>query len=328
MGGCEQSWVNPPCAWCFGLEHDDRTDRLALVHQVESLVDLLQFEDVCDHRIDLNLSVHVPIDDFRHIGATARAAERGTFPDAAGHELEWPGGDLLAGFRDADDHGDAPAAVARLERLAHHGGVASAVEGVIGAAIGERHQMLHDVAADLFRIDEMGHAEAAAPFLLAVIDVDADDLVGAHHLGALDDVKPDAAQSEHHHVRARRDFRGVDHGADAGRHPAADVAALVEGSVFANLRHRDFRQHGEIRKGRTAHVVIDRLALEAEAAGAVGHHALALGGADRGAEIGLLAETAFALAAFGRVKRNDVVAGFHRDHAAAHLANDAGALMA
>jgi hypothetical protein len=30
---------------------------------------------------------------------------------------------------------------------------------------------------------EVGHAEAAAPFLLAVVDVDADDLVGAHYLG-------------------------------------------------------------------------------------------------------------------------------------------------
>src|SRR5258708_4226205 len=320
--------VNPPCGWCFGLENDDRTDRLALVHQIESLVDLLQFEDVRDHRIDLDLSVHVPIDDFRHISAAPRAAERGALPDAAGHELERPGGDLLAGLRDADDHGDAPAAMARLERLAHHGGVAGAIEGVIGTAIGKSDQMLDDVAADFFRVDEVGHAEAAAPFLLAIVDIDADDLVGAHHLGALDDVKPDAAQAEHDHVRARRDFRGVDHRADAGRHPATDVAALIERGVFANLRHRDFRQHGEVREGRTAHVVIDRLALVAEAARAIGHHALALGGADRGAEIGFLAETAFALAAFGRVKRNDMIARLDRYYAGAHLADDTGALMA
>src|SRR5215475_10800285 len=312
----------------FRLVHDDRTDRFAFMHQIEALVDLIELQHVRDHRIDLDFSVHVPIDDLRHVGAAARAAEGGAFPDAAGHELERPGGDFLAGFRDADDHGNAPATMTALQGLAHDRRIAGAIEGVIGAAVGERDQMLDDVAADLLRIDEMRHAEAAAPFLLAIIDIDADDLVGANHLGALDDVEPDAAKAEHDDVRARRDFRGVDHGADARRDAAADVAALVERSVLANLRHRDFGQHGVVRKGRAAHVVIDRLALVAEAAGAVGHHALALGGADRGAEIGLLAEAAFALPAFRRVQRDDVIAHFHRCHAGADLADDARALMA
>src|SRR6267154_3828244 len=101
--------VNPPCAWCFGLENDDRTDRLALVHQIEALVDLLQFEDVRDHRIDLDLSVHVPVDDFRHVGTAARAAERRALPDPPGHQLERPGRYLLAGLRHPDHHRDAPA---------------------------------------------------------------------------------------------------------------------------------------------------------------------------------------------------------------------------
>ena len=51
----------------------------------------------------------------------------------------------------------------------------------------------------------------------------------------------------------------------------------------------------------------DRLALQREAACPVGHHALALGGADRLAKIGLWME-AFALATFRRVERNDMVA--------------------
>src|SRR5471032_186987 len=66
------------------LEHDDRTDRLAFVHQIEALVDLLELEGVGDHWVDLDLSVHVPVDDFRHIGAAACAAKRGSLPDAAG----------------------------------------------------------------------------------------------------------------------------------------------------------------------------------------------------------------------------------------------------
>ena len=174
----------------------------------------------------------------------------------------------------------------------------------------------------------MGHAELAAPIFLGIVDVDADDLVGAGHPGALDDVEPDAAEAEHDDVGARRDLGGVDDGADAGRDAAADVAALVERGVLADLRHRDLRQHREIREGRAAHIVIDRLALIGEAAGAVRHHALALRGADRRAQIGLLAQAAFALAAFGRVERDHVVAGFHRCHALADFTDDACALVA
>src|SRR6202167_3513902 len=312
----------------FDLEHDDRTDRLAPVHQIEALVDLLQFENVGNHRINLDLAVHVPVDDFRHVGPAPRPAERGALPDPAGHELERPRGNLLAGFGHANHDRYAPAAMTGFQRLAHHIGVAGAVEGEIGAAVGQRDQMLDDIAIDLPGIDEMGHAEAATPFLLGIVEVDADDLVGAHHPRALDDIEPNAAEAEHDHIRTRRDLGGVDHRADTGGHAAADVAALVERRVLADFGHRDFRQHGEIRESRAAHIVEDRLALMAETRGAVRHQALALGGADRGAQIGLLAEAAFALAAFGGVERDHVIAGLHRGDARADLPDDAGALMA
>src|SRR5262249_34258855 len=133
------------CLTLFDSEHDDRTDRFAFVHQVEAFVDILQFEDMGDHWIDLNLSIHVPVDDLRHIGATTRAAERGAFPDAAGHQLERPGGDLLAGFGDADDDGGTPATVAAFQRLAHHGDVARAVKRVVGAAVGQPNEVLDDI---------------------------------------------------------------------------------------------------------------------------------------------------------------------------------------
>src|SRR6185437_13775904 len=155
-------------------------------------------------------------------------------------QLERAGGDLLAGLGHADDDRLAPAAVAGLQRLAHDGGVAGAVEGVVGPAVGEGHEVGDDVApttflGDLLRVDEVGHAEAAAPLLLAVVDVHADDLVGADHLQALDHVEADAAEAEHHAVGARLDLGGVDHSADAGGDAAADVAGLVEGGVGADL---------------------------------------------------------------------------------------------
>src|SRR5262249_33238424 len=155
-----------------------------------------------------------------------------------------------------------------------------------------------------------------------------DDLVGTHHLGALNDVEPDATKPEHHDIGAWRDFRGIHHRADAGRHAAADVAALVERGVLTDLGNCDLRQHGEIRKGRAAHIVIDGPAPVAEAGRAVGHQALALGRTDCGAEVGLLAEAALTLPALRCVERDHVIARLDGRHAAADLAHDASALMA
>jgi hypothetical protein len=72
----------------------------------------------------------------------------------------------------------------------------------------------------------------------------------------------------------------------------------------------------------------DRLAADREARSAVGHQALALGGADRGAEIGLARQAGRALPAFRRVQRNDVIALLDTGDALADVDHDARALMA
>src|SRR5690606_20266233 len=116
---------------------DDTADRLSLAHEVEALIDALERQGVGDEVVDVDLALHVPVDDLRHVGAPARAAEGRALPDPAGDELEGPRADLLPGARDADDDGYAPAAVAALERLAHHLDVADALEAVVCAALGE-----------------------------------------------------------------------------------------------------------------------------------------------------------------------------------------------
>src|SRR5690606_15098896 len=182
-------------------------DALACMHQLEALVDVLEPERVGHHRVDLDLAVHVPVDDARHIGAALGATKGGTHPAAAGDELEGTGGDFLAGTGHPDHHRLAPAAMAGLKRLAHDFGVAGAVEGVVGApdlidaALGHIDQMDDDIALDLGRVDEVGHAEALAPRLLAVVDVDADDHVGPGKAQPLDHVEADAAETEYHGSR-------------------------------------------------------------------------------------------------------------------------------
>src|ERR1700761_489970 len=117
------TWLNMMLSFAWGSVDDDAADALALVHEVEALVDLLQRQHVGDHRVDLDLAVHVPVDDLGHVGPATGAAEGRALPDPPGDQLERTGGDLLARLGHADDDALAPAAVAGLERLAHDAGV-------------------------------------------------------------------------------------------------------------------------------------------------------------------------------------------------------------
>ena len=163
------------------------------------------------------------------------AAERGPAPVAPGDQLERPRGDFLARLRDADDDARPPAAMAAFERLPHDLGIAGAIEAVIRAAIENLDDVRHDIGL-CFGLTKSVMPKLAAPLLLGRIDVDPDDAVGAGHARALDDVEPDPAEPEHHDIVAGLDLGGIDHRADPGGHPAADVTGLVErrvGSIFA-----------------------------------------------------------------------------------------------
>src|SRR5262245_10706759 len=88
---------------------------LPLVHQLEPLL-MSGSGMVCVIIGSISILPHVPVDDFRHVGAAARAAEGRALPDAAGDQLEWADCDLRAGRRDTDDDGLAPAVMARCRR--------------------------------------------------------------------------------------------------------------------------------------------------------------------------------------------------------------------
>src|SRR5882757_7817095 len=219
------------------LERDHRADRLALVHQIEGIVDLLNRHHVSDEIIDVDLLVHVPVDDARHLGAATNAAECRAAPVASGDQLERPGADFLARARDADNDRRAPATMTTLEGLAHQVHVANTLEAVVGAAVRQLDEMRHQVAFELLRVDEVGHAELLGHRLALRVDVDTDDLVGADHLGALDHVQADSAEAEDHNIGARLNLRGLDDGTDTGGHAAADVTNFLEWFFLANVRH-------------------------------------------------------------------------------------------
>src|ERR1700678_1070076 len=215
----------------IGLIDHHAADRLAFVHQVESIVDFLERHRMRNQIVDVDLLVHVPVHDARHLRATAHAAEGRTLPHASGHQLKRARLNGLAGARDADDDGHAPAAVTALERLAHDVDVADALEAVVRAAVREGDEVSDQVAFDLFGVHEVGHAELLGELLAARVDVDPYDLVGADEMRALDHIEADSTQAEHHHIGARLYLRGLHHRADAGGHSAADIANLVERGI-------------------------------------------------------------------------------------------------
>src|ERR1700676_4508767 len=298
------------------------------MHQLERLVDIAERHLMRDEVVDVDLAVHVPVDDLRHIGAPARAAESRSLPDAARHQLERPCADLLARPGDSDYHRHAPAPMAALQRLAHEVDATDAFEAIIGAAVGERHQVSDEIALDFFRIHEVRYAEFLGQSLAAGIQIHADYLVRAHHACTLNDVEADTAQTEHHHVRSGLHLGRVDHGADARGHAAPDVAHLVERGILTDFRQRNLRQYREIRECGTSHVVVHHFLADGKTAGAVRHHALALSGADCSAQIGFPRRARFALPAFGRVERNDMIAFAQAGDAGAHVDDDPGAFVA
>ena len=217
--------------------------------------------------------------------------------------------------------------MATFECLAHGADIADALEAVIGAAFGQVDEIGDEIALDFGRVDKVSEPEFPGERLPSRVEVDPDYHVGADHAAALDDIEPDPTEAEDDDIGPRLDLGRVDHRADAGRNPAADVADFVEGRVLADLRHRDLGQDREVREGRCAHVMMDLITAAREPAGAVRHHALALGGADRGAEIGLVRGAAFALPAFRGVERNHMVAFRDTRHPATDIGDDAGTLM-
>src|SRR5438034_3199205 len=267
-------------------EADDGADDLALVQQVERPIDLLERQHLADHLVDLDLPAKVALDEPGQLRAALYAAERRAAPDAARDQLERARMYLFARAGDTDDRRLAPALVAALERGAHDVHVADAFEGVVDPAVGHVDDDLLNGHVVVLRVDAIGGAERSGHREFLGVCVDADDAPGLGHHRALHYRQPDASQPEHRDGGARSDLGRVQHRADAGGDAAAEQADLVERRPRIHLRDRDFRQHRVLRECARAHVVQHGLAPGGEAAGAVGHEALALRGADLLAQIG------------------------------------------
>jgi hypothetical protein len=321
-----------PTTHLLKLAHvNNAANAVARVHVVESLVDAAERLAVGDELVDLQLAGHVVVDEIGELRAALDAAESAALPYAAGDELEccsevsnsfckqrcefiWArltsGSDLLASSSDTNDDALAPALVAGLQGAAHDVHVAGAVESVVEAAVGHVHQPgLNSLAVlqVLGRVDEVGCSELGRPLLLRLVHVDDDDLAGFVLDRALDDTQADTASAEDGDGGALLDttLAGGDHrGAVAGGDTAAEQTGTVHRGLLGDGDYGDVGDDGVLGESRAAHEVQEILALALEARGAVGHHTLALCGANGTAEVGLarLAELAL-LALSGAVEK-------------------------
>ncbi|MNV38993.1 hypothetical protein D3C71_1305570 [compost metagenome] len=180
----------------------------------------------------------------------------------------------------------------------------------------------------ILRVDAIGSAELLGQFELRRIGVDGDHAPGLGLACALDHRKPDATEAEHRNAVAFGNLGSVVHRTDTGGDAAAQQAHMLRVRVRVDLGQRHLGHHRVLGEGRAAHVVVDRLAVVREAAGAIRHHALPLRRAHGGAQVGLATLAEQALATLGGVQRDHMITRLHRGHALAHFHHDAGTFMA
>ena len=217
----------------------------------------------------------------------------------------------------------------RLQRRSHNADIAGRIEGIIRATPGQGHEIGNQIAVDFGRIHEIGHAEPGRHRDLVGVQVDPHDLIRTGQPKSLNYIKSDTAQSKHDSGRTDLDLGGIYDGPYTCGDAAADVADLVERSIFADLGKRDFRQDGVVREGRAAHVMQDRIAIEGrEPRCAVWHQALTLRRADLLAQVRLGVQAILAFTAFGRVERNNVIAGLQGGDPFPDFQNDSSAFVA
>ena len=141
--------------------------------------------------------------------------------------------------------------------------------------------MTNHIAGHILWINKIGHAKPCRHWNAVIIQVNPDNLIRPRHAQTLHNIQANSAQPEHNRGAADFNFGRVDHRANAGGYAATDVANFIERRIFAHLGQCNFRQNRVVGKGRAAHVMQNRRAIQQrKTAGAIRHQASALRAAD------------------------------------------------
>lgn len=190
--------------------------------------------------------------------------------------------------------------MAGLEGSTHDTDVASAVEGVVATTVSHLNQVLLDsLALELGGVDEVSGTELASPLLLAIINIDSNDLASLVLDSTLQNRETDTADTKDSDVGALLDLGGLDSGTVTGGDTAAKETGTVGRDLRSDSNDRDIGNDCVLREGGGTHEVEEVLAAGLEAGGAIGHDTLTLSGADLTTEVSLAGLAELAFAAFG-----------------------------
>ena len=95
--------------------------------------------------INIDLALHIPVNNLRYIGATTGATKGSTAPRAACYQLERSGSNLFPSPCYAHNATFTPAFVASFKRLTHHIYIANTFKAVIHATASHINNMVHHI---------------------------------------------------------------------------------------------------------------------------------------------------------------------------------------
>src|SRR5215467_2760067 len=286
------------------LEDDKAAAQLTCRERAEGLVGLVETIAMRDELVDAEAAREVQLDEARQVIARARApvaaaADRPLARDERA-DVERHGG---ARGGNADEHAG-PARTEGVARLCHRARVPHRDEGEVHSAPCDRLHGGHGILAR--GVHAMGRSQRPRMIEARRLHVDGDDRMRGDHVAPLYHVETDAARAEHRHARSRGHRRGVDHRAYARHHRAADQGRAIERHALVDGDGARFRHHRARRVGGDVAVVVDTLAAERHARGAVGKDAASWLAAL--AEVGAADDTEVAAPAGGRPREDHMVA--------------------
>lgn len=234
--------------------------------------------------------------------------------------------------------------MAGLQGSTHDTDVTGAVKGVVAATVGHLDQVLLDgLARKLGGVNKVSGAELAGPGLLAVVDIDGNDLAGLVLDSTLQDGETNTADTEDSDVGSLLNLGSDNRGTVSGGDTAAEQTGAVGGDLGGDSHDGDVGDNGVLGEGGGTHEVKEVLATGTEAGGAVRHDTLTLCSTDLTAEVGLAGLAELALAALGGavvvsisrkngtdgnvLKSDDVVADLDGGHTLADGLDDTGTLV-
>ena len=129
----------------------------------------------------------------------------------------------------------------------------------------------------VIRVDTIGRPKLTSQGKLIRIGINGNDTPCIGLFCPLNDCKPNTAQAKYRHAIACLYLGGIMHRPNASRYTTAQQAHFLWVGLWVNLGKRHFSNHGIFTKGRTAHIMINRLALIRKTGRAVWHESFALG---------------------------------------------------